>query len=244
MNVERRLVEALSEFESVEPSPDLFRRVERSVLDDIERRRRVGRWTAGIVVATTVVVLSMALVTTRTRAGAVVAPVWALDVAETGLLIGLVGVFGPAIRRFGAIFVEEVFGGAPEVGDGFLRLLDVAYYLIFVGYIVITSQVSGFGRQIRMSVALEDMLPRLGGLLLLMGVIHAATLSVLPVIGLIHASTVRAVARTRSQEPTPPTRAAAMAERIVQILLWGASVAAVLIVLVLVALVPLGGASG
>ena len=244
MNVERRLVEALSEFESVEPSPDLFRRVERSVLDDIERRRRVGRWTAGIVVATTVVVLSMALVTTRTRAGAVVAPVWALDVAETGLLIGLVGVFGPAIRRFGAIFVEEVFGGTPEVGDGFLRLLDVAYYLIFVGYIVITSQVSGFGRQIRMSVALEDMLPRLGGLLLLMGVIHAATLSVLPVIGLIHASTVRAVARTRSQEPTPPTRAAAMAERIVQILLWGASVAAVLIVLVLVALVSLGGASG
>ena len=143
MNIERRLIEALSQFESVEPSPDLFRRVALSVLEDVERRKRIGRWSAGIVAAMSGVVLSVALVTTRTELGAVVAPRWALEVVETGVLMGLVAVFGPVIRRFGAIFVEEVFGAPTEVGDGFLRLLDVAYYLIFVGYVVITSQISG-----------------------------------------------------------------------------------------------------
>ena len=44
MNVERRLREALSEFDVVEPAPDLFRRVELSVAEDLVRRRPLRCW--------------------------------------------------------------------------------------------------------------------------------------------------------------------------------------------------------
>jgi hypothetical protein len=221
MSTERRLVEALSEFESVEPAPDLFRRVEVSVAEDLVRRRRVARWIGGVAVGISTILLAVASVSSVTPLGVLAAPGWSIAIAESLVLFGVIVVFGPLMRRFGAVFVEDVFGGATEgVGRAFLQLLDVAYYLIFFGYIVLTTPVEGLGQDRAMTVMLESSLPRLGGILLLMGVTHAVTLTLLPVIGLIHASTVRAHQRARAGEELSSTPGAATADRVVRIILW------------------------
>ncbi len=221
MSVERRLVEALAAYESVEPAPDLFRRVEMSVAEDLTRRRRVARWVAGIVAGSSVTLLTVAAVTSVSPAGTLEAPGWAIAATESIVLVAVVLAFGPLIRRFGAIFVEDVFGGS-AIGGAFLRLLDVAYYLIFAGYVVVTAPVDGLDRQLPLTAMLESSLPRIGGILLLMGVIHAVTLSVLPVIGLIHASTVRGQRRGGAGRQLPSSPGAATGERVVRIVLWTA----------------------
>ncbi|HEY5650471.1 MAG TPA: hypothetical protein VIW46_03420 [Acidimicrobiia bacterium] len=236
MSVERRLTEAFAAYESVEPAPDLFRRVELSVADDLARRRRVARRIAGIVACMGVMLLSGAAVTSVAPAGTLVAPGWSVAAAEAITLIAVIVTFGPMIRRFGAVFIEDAFGGmAAGFGAAFLQLLDVAYYLIFVGYVIVTAEVDGLGRQLSLTVMLESSLLRIGGIFALMGVIHALTLSVLPLIGLIHASTVRAVRRSGAGRELPATPGAVMAERVVRIILWALGSLMALAVLGLVA---------
>ena len=150
---------------------------------------------------------------------------------ETVLLGGLVMAFGPLIRRFGAVFVDDVFGDSTGgVGMVFLRLLDVAYYLVFVGYVILTTPLSGLERMRALGPMLEVTVERFGGLLLLMGVMHAATITVLPLIGLIHASTVREQRRAALSSPPTSSAAATHAERIVRIVLWAAGGLAALVV--------------
>ena len=103
----------------------------------------------------------------------------------------VVVVLGPAIRRFGETYERAVFQSSPEVGSGVLRLLDIAYYLVFAGYVLMTTRLAPptayeqfeVGRQIR-----EASL-RVGGLLLEMGVLHALTLVALPMIAFVANST-------------------------------------------------------
>jgi hypothetical protein len=231
MSVERRLVEALAAYESVEPAPDLFRRVELSVADDLARRRRVTRSIAGIAAGISAILLGVASVTSVSFTGVLVTPGWAIAGAESAILLAVVLVFGPVIRRFGSVFVEDVFDGASDgVGRAFLQLLDAAYYLIFSGYLIVTAPVQGLDQHRSLTVMLESSLARIGGILLLMGVIHAVTLTVLPVIGLIHASTVRAQLRSGAVEELPSIPGAGTAERVVRIILWVAgSLAALLL---------------
>jgi FtsH-binding integral membrane protein len=235
MSVERRLVEALAEFERVEPSPDLFARLEQSLAADRAHRRRVFRWTtAGVggVLAVTATVVALA---TRAPTGSLIAPAWGVRLVELAVLVALIVALGPAIRRFGAIYVTEVFRISPETGRRFLALLDVAYYLVFVGYALVGVVLRDAGRMLRLDVLLRTMLDRVGGLLLLMGLLHAATIVVLPLIGLLHASVVRRHRRAalRSAAP-PPSPRAEQAERVVRIVLWLA--AAYVLVQVLVGL--------
>ena len=230
MSVERRLRETLAAFDAVEPAPDLFRRVERSVAEDLARRRRIGLWVAVAVGSLSLAALVVAGFARLSSAGTVVVTVWPLIVVETALLGGLVAAFGPLIRRFGAVFVEDVFGDATEgVGMAFLRLLDVAYYLVFAGYVILTTPLSDVDGVRALGPMLEVTVERFGGLLLLMGVMHAATITVLPLIGLIHASTVREQRRAALSSPQTPSAEAAFAERVVRIVLWTAGGLAALV---------------
>lgn len=223
MSVERRLRESLAAYDAVEPAPDLFRRVERSVAGDLDHRRRIRRWVAGAVGSVTLAVLVIAPFATVTRLGTVVVDSWPLVAVETALLIGVVLAFGPLIRRFGAVFTEDVFGeSGGRLDYAFLRLLDVAYYLMFGGYVILTVPIADLGREVSLGLQLEATAERFGGLLLLMGAMHAATITALPLIGLIHASTVREQQRTAMQAATPSTPQAAFAERLVRIVLWTA----------------------
>ena len=157
----------------------------------------------------------------RSSAGTIVIPASVLVLVETMVLVGVVLAFGPLIRRFGSVFVDDVFGGVSAgVGRAFLRLLDVAYYLVFAGYVIVTVPVADLGRQYALRTLLETTSDRFGGLLLLMGITHAATITALPLIGLIHASTVREQRRAAGESTVPSTSEAAFAERVVRIVLW------------------------
>lgn len=223
MSLERRLRETLAAFEVVEPAPDLFSRVERSLAEDHLRRRSRSRWIVTGFGSVSLGVLVVAGFATRSSAGTILIPRWPLVAVETLLLLVLVLVFGPLIRRFGAVFIEDVFGGSSEaLGRTFLQLLDVAYYLVFIGYVVLTVPVVDLGGPRALRPLLEVTTERFGGLLLLMGIMHAATITALPLVGLIHASTVREQRRAAAQHPPAPTREATFAERVVRIMLWTA----------------------
>ncbi len=93
---------------------------------------------------------------------------------------------------------------------------------MFVGYVVLTVPISDLDGTRALGPMLEATVERFGGLLLLMGVMHAVTITALPLIGLIHASTVREQRRAALPSPPPPTEAAAFAERVVRVVLWTA----------------------
>lgn len=220
MNVERLLVEALAEYDRVQPAPDLYRRVVRSLEEDRAHRARVRRWASTALVATAAPVVAVWQVSS-TRGDVVVALEWAFGVIELVLVLGLVVALGPAIRRFGSILVAAVFPASDSTARAFLRLLDVAYYLVFTGYALLGVSVPPVTRTVPVTVALDAMAERVALLLLLMGVMHAVTIAALPVLGMLHASTVRRHRRTVAGAAAPPPHPEAdAAERIVRRVVW------------------------
>ncbi len=178
-------------------------------------------------------------------AGRFVAPAWGIRAIESAILIGLTVALGPAIRRFGVLFVEDVFPSSPDTGARFLRLIDVAYYLVFVGYVLSGIVLRNAGQELPITSLLRTLLDRVGGLLLLMGLLHAATIAVLPLIGLLHASTVRRHRRVAlGAAAPPPSPRAEQAERLVRLIVWLVVAAAVVQVLVGVGVVIGIGISG
>ena len=228
MNVEERLVESLGAFGRFDPSPDLFARVELGVAEDRLRRRRFVGITLGVAGFIAVLVAGIAAGAETSSVGVLTVPRWSIELAETMVLGAMVVAFGPAIRRFGSLFVAEVFEGFGDTGERFLRLLDVAYYLVFAGFILMSTSLQRFSAPSSLSTMVERSADRVGSMLLLMGLMHAATLSALPLIGLIHASTVRKQVRGAMADPPPASPAALRAERITQILVWLTLVGAVL----------------
>jgi hypothetical protein len=118
-------------------------------------------------------------------------------------LVVLVAVLGPAIQRFGRGYATDLWPSTPATATALVRLLDVAYILVFAGYILLTGV---FDLETSASVlrdcALADLdcpkhLPnqmqytafRIGGLVLVMGLLHAVTIVVLPVVALVSNST-------------------------------------------------------
>jgi hypothetical protein len=201
MTVEDRLIAALRATDEVEPSPDLWSRVVHSIEEDRAHRRRVRlsvAVTAGIVaVLTAIGVLSL----TDGPLGRHVRPA-VFEVLTTLALVSLVLVLGPAIRRFGRGYADDLWPADPSVPVALTRLLDVAYYLVFAGYILLSVDLTFAESDVSHSaclladpscVALGDQLQvaavRIGGVLVAMGVLHAVTIMVLPFLALISNST-------------------------------------------------------
>lgn len=188
MSVEQRLVDALRATDRVEPSPDLWTRVVHSIEEDRAHRRRVAASTAiTLAIATVLVVAGSSNVVDTPSGRQVRLP--AMELIETSALVALVMVLGPAIRRFGRGYAHDLWRGAPDTPTALLRLLDVAYLLVFGGYILVTTNF-GFGRStIDVAGQISDLCWRVGGLVLTMGLLHAATIMALPVVALISNST-------------------------------------------------------
>jgi len=110
---------------------------------------------------------------------------WILELLTTVVLVGIAAWLGPFIRRFGRSYAADVFRANPRTGKSFIVLADIAYYLIFTAYVLFTVRFEpgqGWGelvgpRQLQYETA------RLGGILLIIGLLHSANLLVLPVIG-------------------------------------------------------------
>jgi hypothetical protein len=110
---------------------------------------------------------------------------WILEVLVAAVLVTTVVVLGPLIKRFGRTYAGDVFHGSPRTGKSYLVLMDVAYYLIFGAYVLFTLRFEpGDDWSETVSAAqLQAATVRLGGMLLLMGVLHGANVLSLPVVG-------------------------------------------------------------
>ena len=182
-SVERRLHQALQSDTSGRASPDLLGRVLGSIADDAsrrhKRRRVIAAWMVSAVLATTLI-----LTLSPQRNGRLVMDWWILELATTGLLIGLAFWLGPFIKRFGKAYAADVFHDNPQTGKSFIVLTDIVYYLIFTAYILFTVSFeasSETGNVNASQLKLET--ARIGGILLIIGVLHGVNLVLMPVLG-------------------------------------------------------------
>lgn len=203
MTLEQRLSEALHEVDGFEPSPDLFARVNRSLDEDAIHRRRVHITWLATAASLAAVIVYLGLLVTRTPTGLLVVPRWALELLETIVLVVLVFVLAPVIRRFGRFYVADVFRLDPGTGERFMRLLEIAYYLVFFGAILEGVNLVRLERQVPIGPAAESTLESIAAVLLVIGLFHAATLLGLPVVGLVFSSIVRRSERRRAGVAAP-----------------------------------------
>jgi hypothetical protein len=190
VSVEHLLRHAMQQADDYEVSPDLFARVRRSIEEDVAHRRRV-RVAAGWSVAGVLAIATYLVVMAEVVDGRVTWPWWSLELLTAAILIALILVGGPLIRRFGGIFASSVFIANPATAKHFLRVLDVAYYLVFSAFVVIETQVVPKQEWLGPDgtrVHLDWLAERIGALLLLMGVLHAITIATLPVLGVLFSS--------------------------------------------------------
>jgi hypothetical protein len=188
---------------SVVPSPDLFARVERSLAEQRARRAFHQRLAGGLV-AFVVALALFAIALSDYDNGRFTMPWWVIELITNIVLIALAIGLGPFIKRFGRSYAADVFRANPRTGKSYLVLTDVAYYLIFTAFILFTvtfeepaDWVDSTGTQLKHEVA------RIGGILLIMGVLHAANVVALPVIGGLLANNDRSV----SSPNEPPSLA-------------------------------------
>lgn len=176
--------------DALDESDDLFVRVELGIADDrvrrTQRRRRVAVVAAlvGAVVAACAATVER-VAPTSTIEGAWIMDWWILELLWFAGMVGLALWLGPFIRRFGKSYAADVFRSNPRTGKSFIVLMDVAYYLIFFAYILFTVQFepsSGWETTVAAD-QLRATAVRLGGILLIIGVLHGANVIALPIIG-------------------------------------------------------------
>jgi len=182
--IERRLLEALGPGEPRSTSPDLFDRVLGSIADDRARRRRIRRG-ALAVIAGLLLLTAIVLLVTPTKDGHLLMHWWILELITTAALIGLALWLGPFIKRFGRAYAADVFHDNPQTGKSYIVLTDIVYYLIFAAYILFTVNFEpreSWGLNVvPAQVAYEA--ARLGGILLIIGVLHGLNIVLMPVLG-------------------------------------------------------------
>jgi hypothetical protein len=112
---------------------------------------------------------------------------WILELITAAVLIGIVATLGPLIKRFGKSYAADVFRANPRTGKSYLVLMDFAYYMIFGAYILFAVRWEldkGWEQRVNAD-QLQGSVARLGGMLLLMGLLHGLNVLTLPVIGRI-----------------------------------------------------------
>lgn len=109
---------------------------------------------------------------------------WVVELGTNVVLVAIVVVLGPLIKRFGRSYAGDIFRANPRTGKSYLVLMDVAYYLIFSAFVLFTVKLRPSLEWRRDTAAVfEDELVRLGGMLLLMGILHGLNVLTLPIIG-------------------------------------------------------------
>jgi hypothetical protein len=185
MTLEKRLHDALfASAAHVTPAPDLFERVVQSVEADRRRHTRFLRgWTvAGLLVAAlTALVLGLG----DYQEGRFLMDWWVLELITLAVLLGLAFWLGPFIKRFGRSYAADVFRSNPRTGKSFIVLIDIVYYLIFTAYIFFTVRFEpdpGWGALVG-AEQLQFEVAKIGGILLIIGLLHGMNLLLLPVLG-------------------------------------------------------------
>ncbi len=184
-DLETRLHDALGDAGShTHPSPDLFARVVGSIAEDRARRRRVRTiallWVAGVAL----LALLTVTLTPKDEEGMHM-PWWILEIATNVVLIGIALWLGPFIKRFGRAYAADVFHDNPQTGKSYIVLTDIVYYLIFTAYILFTIRVDApvyYMGEVHPDLVKAELV-RIGGILLIIGVLHGLNLVIMPVLG-------------------------------------------------------------
>ena len=209
--LEDRLQEALAQgANALDESPDLFARVRLSIEDDRRLRRQRRRGVAlGACIAGAVAALIFAF--TDNRQGELLMDWWVLELFANVLLVAVALWLGPLIKRYGKSYAADVFRANPRTGKSFIVLTDIAYYLIFFSYVLFTVsfQVKGDWGQTVGGAQLQHEVARIGGILLILGVLHGLNLIALPVMGRLLTMNRRLDQDTPSTPPAPPATPAA-----------------------------------
>ena len=109
---------------------------------------------------------------------------WVIELITDVVLVAIVVVLGPLIKRFGRAYAGDIFRANPRTGKSYLVLMDVAYYLVFTAFILFTvSFAPEPGWEESTAAVLEDQVVRVGGMLLIMGALHGLNVLSLPLIG-------------------------------------------------------------
>jgi hypothetical protein len=190
VTAEQRLVDALHSADDLDPSEDLWTRVLYSIEEDGAHRARVHR-VASSIGAALVAIVAFATLSVSTDGGTRIGWV-TVEALETAALLTLTATLGPAIRRFGRGLAADLLGSEDDAGR-FLAILDVAYYLVFCGYILVTARLAAPASYVLHAVGsqIEEAAARIAGLLLVMGLLHAATMTALPIVALVRTATNR-----------------------------------------------------
>ncbi|MCU1358005.1 MAG: hypothetical protein JWM89_3423 [Acidimicrobiales bacterium] len=183
---------------TVAESPDLFARVRLSITDD-RRLRAQHRAATAIALC---IVGAFALIVfgfLDHQEGRFLMDWWILELLTDAVLIGIAFWLGPLIKRFGKSYAADVFRANPRTGKSFVVLTDVAYYLIFLSYVLFTLTFEprgGWSATVDAS-QLQHETSRVAGILLIIGLLHGVNLLVLPVMG-------RLLTLNRHLDSTPP----------------------------------------
>ena len=182
--LERLLTDALLDAGAhVDPSPDLFTRIRTGI--DTDRHRRHNRRRRIIAIAATTFLAAGGLTALVYRQGEPHMDWWILELGAFALLAAIALILGPFIKRFGRSYAADVFRSNPSTGKSFIVLTDFAYYLIFSAYILFTTTIDR-PREWTAAVGAEQIehtIVRVGGILLIVGLLHGVNLLVLPIIG-------------------------------------------------------------
>ena len=209
-HLEDRIAHALRT-EPTTPSPDLYDRVVESIEADRLRRRHGLIALTGAIVTAAVIAVAVLTLTPRRPNGALAMPWWILEVATTLVLVAIALWLGPFIKRFGRAYAADVFHDNPLTGKSYIVLTDIVYYLIFAAYIMFSvhfapqadwyNEVSGLvtAEQLTFEVA------RIGGILLVIGILHGLNIVLMPVLGRLFSLNRKLSETQRQRDPVPPT---------------------------------------
>jgi len=184
-DLETRLHDALGDAGShTHPSPDLFARVVGSIAEDRARRRRARTIALLWVVGVAALALLTVTLTPKDEEGLHM-PWWILEIATNVVLVGIALWLGPFIKRFGRAYAADVFHDNPQTGKSYIVLTDIVYYLIFTAYILFTIRVDApayYQGEVHPDLVKVELV-RIGGILLIIGVLHGLNLVIMPVLG-------------------------------------------------------------
>jgi len=182
--LEDRLYDALGADPGGTASPDLFARVLDDISDDRARRRRrhhtLTAWFVGVVL-----VSNITWFTTPKRNGRLLMHWWILELATTVVLAGVALWLGPFIKRFGRAYAADVFHDNPQTGKSYIVLTDIVYYLIFAAYLMFSVHFEpspDWAANVT-AAQLTFETARVGGILLIIGVLHGVNIVLMPFLG-------------------------------------------------------------
>ncbi|MFN0281654.1 MAG: hypothetical protein ACKVZ6_06745 [Kineosporiaceae bacterium] len=124
-------------------------------------------------------------------------PIVAAYLAYVALGLALVVWVAGALRRYGEVFLLDVFDGQEELARAVNRLLVIGFYLLNLGYVSFALRTSDGVPDAR--AAIETLSAKVGGVLLVLGALHLGNVVVLSRVRR------RRVLERRPQPPVPPT---------------------------------------